>query len=243
MENFSLRARLAESENLLNGSSAMNNLVYSQSLTILNDQRFINKLKSIWLNEKFVKELLKYNDNVISQALELVENREKEIIQHNTKKSQSSYKDEDIDLMELDLERVKFIIKDYMRIRIAKIEKYLFYIIKNDLTRLLSKTEFDLAFDLFKLKKSYFNESFNKRISQSLNDFKANELSSNIIVSPPENAFVNIRSNCSETVFINMKDIYPESSETASITRDEVYCLSYNLIKEKLAEEDKIQIL
>jgi hypothetical protein len=41
----------------------------------------------------------------------------------------------------MELERVKFIMKEYLRIRLAKIERYAFYLHNNDMDILLSIPE------------------------------------------------------------------------------------------------------
>ena len=80
------------------------------------------------------------------------------------KNKKNGIKTEDIETYDLDLERVKFILRDYLRIRLLKIEKYLYYIIKNDLCNILSEAEFEYAKNLFKIKRKYFSENFYKKI-------------------------------------------------------------------------------
>ncbi len=97
-----------------------------------NNNSLINGLIKIWKNEKFSNDILLYQNSLISTAIDLVEKTEKEL-------KDSSIEKENSDIIELDIERMKFLIKDYLRIRIMKIEKYLFYILKNDLSSLLSE--------------------------------------------------------------------------------------------------------
>ena len=121
--------------------------------------------------------------------------------------------------------------KDYLRIRLSKIDKYIYHIIKNDLNDLLSKTEFDFAFELFRMKRSYFAEGINKKINDCLNDFKPYPQNEQMIVAPPSNSYVCFKSVTFEPILINFKDVWEESIETLTVNRDEVYCLPLILVK------------
>lgn len=206
---------------------------FTHSLSFTNNQKLINNLQKIWTNEKFCKGLLKYEEDFVSEVIDLIEKREKEI--QNLNRNNSHNRDmnlkEDSEILELDLERIKFLLKDYLRIRLCKIEKYLYYIIKNDLSGLISKNEFEFAFDLFKNKRSYFNENFNKKIHESFNDFVPNNLKDEIVVGPPFNSYVYCKSITYEPISIYLKDIWNESGESVTIAKDDVYCLPYLCIK------------
>lgn len=183
----------------------------------------IATLVRIWQNEKFSKDLLKFEDTYITNLIIHLEKKDEEICKKNGK-------DEDCDIMELDLERVKYMLKDYLRIRLSKIEKYLFHIIKNDLNDLLSKQEFDFACELFKIKRNYFGENFVKKINNMLNDFKPSELNENIIVSPPDTYGI-IRNISNEPILINLKDVYPETMEVKTLYKGEVCVIPLSLVK------------
>ena len=113
----------------------------------------IKYLQLIWKNEKLCKDLLPYEDEFLTQLINVIEQKEKEI-----KNKKHNFDQETLDFMELDLQRVKYFIKDYLRIRLAKIEKYLYYILKNNLASLLSETEAKFVVDLINMKAVYFNE-------------------------------------------------------------------------------------
>ena len=52
-------------------------------------------------------------------------------------------------LLKMDLERIKFVLKSYLRARIVKIERFLLYIIEKDQSQLLSDSEMQFAFNLY----------------------------------------------------------------------------------------------
>jgi hypothetical protein len=188
-----------------------------------NDIKFLER---VWQNEKFTKEILKYEDH-IEAILAKVETKEEELNKNK--------KNEEIELIELDIERIKYYIKDYLRIRLAKVEKYLFYIIKNDFVSNLSHAEFEFASNLFKLRRAYFEDNLYKKINPQLNDFNVDGQKGNInpqmIQYASENTYVVIKSVSEDPIMINLKDVYEESLETKTIYKDEIFCLPFKLVK------------
>lgn len=206
----------------------------------------VSRMEILWKNEKLSKTLLEFNEELVSKVISHMEEKEEEL------KSLNKITKEDADLMELDLQRFKFILKDYFRIRLFKIERYLFYIIANDLTKLLSQSELEFTIELFKMKANYLNEGA-KKIPPMLNEFRpldktktiedrVKQLNSNMITSPPSNSFVIIQVLSREPVTLNMKDIWEESNEVITLNKDDVYCVPLSLVKEYL-DEKKIKLI
>jgi GINS complex subunit 4 len=59
----------------------------------------------------------------------------------------------------MELERVKFLLKSYLRTRLLKIERFVLYIVEKEQGELLSEGEVQYAFNLFESKKQYFATS------------------------------------------------------------------------------------
>ena len=101
------------------------------------------------MNEKLCKDLLTINEPLIDKITSLIDEKEEEI-----KVKAASKKETDLEVQELDIERVKFLLKDYFRIRLKKViillnkvDRYLFFIVKNEQTNLLSKSEFNFTLE------------------------------------------------------------------------------------------------
>lgn len=224
----------------INANTAVNRVnPFTQSLTVSNNQSLVLNLQKIWANEKFSKELLKYEDDFISEVLQLTEKKEKEIAAMNN--SRRDNLKEDMEVLELDVERIKFLVKDYLRIRLCKIDKYLFHIIKNDLNDLLSNAEFKFAFDLFKMKRGYFSEGLSSKIPETFSDFKPS-INEDMIVQPPKTAYVCFKSLTYEAISVSMKDLYEDSNDAIIINKDDIYSLPMVLVRDKL-EENKVQLI
>ena len=69
----------------------------------------------------------------------------------------------------MEFERVKYVLKSYLRTRLTKIERHLLYIVEKDCSSLLSEHETLYAFQLYDNRKTYFNETFGDKIPQKLN--------------------------------------------------------------------------
>lgn len=186
-----------------------------------------NKLLSEWQKEKFSDELLQYKDNLINQVSDLIDKSQKQI--------NATFADENQflkEIMELDLERLVYVLKDYLRIRIVKIEKFLYFIIKNDLSGLLSPNEFEYAFNLFKLKRAYFNQSLYKKIAPDLSEFK-NSISNKVVVSPNTNNYSFVKCLSNESITLSLKNVFETIEEGyIEMIRGEIYCLPERLIKD-----------
>ena len=94
--------------------------------TTQNYSEFMTNLVTIWRNEKLSQTLLPYEENIINEVTSLIEKKESELKESKKMDKNIKY------YIEIDIQRIKFIIKDYLRIRLMKIEKYLFYLLKNN---------------------------------------------------------------------------------------------------------------
>ena len=70
------------------------------------------------------------------------------------------------------MDRVKFLLKAYLRARIVKIEKHLLFIVEKDQANLLSQAEMEYAWTLYESKKEHFNREFFSKISNKLNSME-----------------------------------------------------------------------
>jgi len=69
----------------------------------------------------------------------------------------------------MEIERIKFILKSYLRCRLVKIEKFLLFIVEKDKASLLSQAEMEYAWTLYETRKSHFKSEFFDKISKKLN--------------------------------------------------------------------------
>ncbi len=194
-------------------------------------KHYLDMLK-LWQKEKFNEMILPYNEEIVNYSLYNIEKKKDQV------KSTKFTEDNDFfkELIELDISRYLYLIQDYYRIRLSKIEKYMFYIIKNDLSQLLCSSEFDYLFSLFKLQRAYFNQNIYKYLNSSLNDMT--NISNQIIITP--NIFKYMFAIClsSEGLVVNIKDNYPHAREGGVILKKgDIVCIQENLLKPYLESQ------
>ena len=85
----------------------------------------------------------------------------------------------------MELERVKYLVKAYLRARILKIEKHLLFIVEKDQAGLLSEAEMDYAWQLYESRKEHFKTEFFDKISKKLNSMQDGQDISDAMITKP----------------------------------------------------------
>ena len=209
--------------------------IYSD-FTTQNYSEFMTSLVTIWRNEKLSQTLLPYEENIINESTSLIEKKENEINNKKIDKNVKYY-------IEIDIQRIKFIIKDYLRIRVMKIEKYLFFLLKNNKIDILSQNEIKFAAELMDIKAAYFMQGLKKMNSLANNFFqftdktksrveKMQTISDAMITKPDDNDYVVVQNISNSTIDINIKDIYADyKGEFLTIYSGEKCLVPYKLIE------------
>ena len=215
--------------------------------TTQNYSEFMTNLVTIWRNEKLSQTLLPYKENIINEVTALIEKKEKELKEKKIDKNVKYY-------MEIDIQRIKFIIKDYLRIRLMKIEKYLFYLLKNNKIDILSQNEIKFAAELMDVKAAYFIQGLKKMNSLANNFYpftdknktrveKMQTISDAMINKPVDSEFVIIQNISNNTIQINIKDISNDyNGDFLSIYTGEKCLVPYKLIEPYL-ERKEVKII
>lgn len=103
----------------------------------------------------------------------------------------------------MELERVKFVLKYYLRVRLAKIERHLIYVIEKDLSNLLSQAEMQFAFSLYEARKTHFKDNLFDQIPKKLNFMDQESIPDQYMSAP----------NCQQMVFIKILKEFTEHFE------------------------------
>ncbi|XP_027336982.1 DNA replication complex GINS protein SLD5 [Abrus precatorius] len=105
---------------------------------LLNSTTDVELLKQAWRNEKAAPEILQFQSNLISRVREQIQLMEDTVEEKSTDGTDPL----SLSLYQMDLDRTLFLLRSYLRIRIQKIEKYMFHILKTEeLWNRLSKDE------------------------------------------------------------------------------------------------------
>ena len=207
--------------------------------TTQNYSSFMTTLITIWRNEKLSQTLLPYEENIINEVISQIEKKEEEIKDKKMDKNMKYY-------IEIDIQHIKYIIKDYFRIRLMKIEKFLFFLLKNNKIDILSQNEIKFAAELMDIKAAYFIQGLKKMNSLANNFFqftdktktrveKMQTINDAMITKPDENDYVVVQNVSNNTLNINIKDIYGDyQGDFLSIYSGEKCFVPFKLIENYL---------
>ena len=207
--------------------------------TTQNYSHFMTTLITIWRNEKLTQTLLPYEENVINEVISQIEKKEEELKNKKLDKNIKYY-------TEIDIQHIKYIIKDYFRIRLMKIEKYLFFLLKNNKIDILSQNEIKFAAELMDIKAAYFIQALKKMNSLSNNFYQFTDktktrvekmqiINDEMLTKPNDNDYVIVQNITNNTININIKDVYNEyKGDFLSIYSGEKCLVPFKLIEEYL---------
>jgi len=123
------------------------------------EEDFVNldvpQLHRMWRNEKFSPELLHFNERIVENISELCEVVGEDLDQERSE-AQQDPNDPGYILRCVDLERVKYVLRDYLRIRLWKIQQYPQHYLESDNIKLLSDAERLFLRDYWNAKKEFF---------------------------------------------------------------------------------------
>lgn len=133
-------------------------------------------MKQLLSNEKMSPEILPYQHDLVEFMCKRINQQDREI----AAKMQGSINGQMIttdqrnylNILRMELERVKYLVKAYLRARILKIEKHLLFIIEKDQAHLLSQSETEYAWHLCEARKEHFKTELFDKIPKKLNSMQ-----------------------------------------------------------------------
>jgi GINS complex subunit 4 len=128
----------------------------------------VSSISKALIKEKQSPEILMYEEKLVKELDELIFTQEKELSEIWAK-----FITENIfsTIYKLDIERMKYLLKSYLRTRLLKLQKYYLDVIKNKKENLISQAEFDFLSNYFIRKKMHFMKSFGDRLPIDQHDF------------------------------------------------------------------------
>lgn len=85
-------------------------------------------LKTAWRNEKAAPEILQFQAALVKRTKEQIQLMEETVEEYE----ESGMDPLTVSLYQMDLDRAQFLLRSYLRVRLQKLEKYVFYIWKNE---------------------------------------------------------------------------------------------------------------
>lgn len=188
----------------------------------------ISQLEAALRREKVSPEILLYEDELVGKIITKIEETQERISLTNIENFEQQF---DNLIHRLDLDRIKYLLSNYLRTRLIKIQNSAVHIILSDQGHMLSTKEYSFVQKYFVIKTNHFKKTFLLKIPE---DFRRIEPEENSI-SPDSGP------DLDKHVFVKaLEDIGRfelSSEERIDIKKDDVYLLQYALIKPLLANK------
>ncbi|KAI8328015.1 hypothetical protein BC941DRAFT_445808 [Chlamydoabsidia padenii] len=201
------------------------------------DEDSIVILTRLWMNERNAPELLPYQKHLIDNLIEMIEAQANIVMEEMASNLESKFASM---LYQTEMERIRYLIKSYLRTRLFKIEKYTLELLrKPDYADIMSEQEIEYARRYQKLIEVHNHESFLQQLppTQHKQDEKTGEL--DMVVS----------ANLEAPVFCRVLDDIGEiqwpvnnTTETTALEKDGTYIIRYRAIQDYLKEE-RVQLI
>lgn len=91
-------------------------------------QKVLQTLQEVWLNEKFSPELLQHQSDLVDCMLDQIQQMEE-----NLRKLKKN--DFRVVIHRMELDRIRYIVTDYLRIRLNKIERFVIHVLEQESSR------------------------------------------------------------------------------------------------------------
>ncbi|RKP39485.1 hypothetical protein BJ085DRAFT_15087 [Dimargaris cristalligena] len=211
---------------------------YGQIETTEFDGNFTNedvkKLTRTWLNEKQAPDLLPYQDQLVGDLTEMVQNQLQLV---DALQEESAGQAFIAMLYQSELERIKFVIRSYLKVRLQKIERYIMlYASSEDHLARMSLGERAFAVRYKSLFENHLHKTCLDKLPESLRSLDENNGNISMVTVP------NLRSAVVCRVLTNVGDYAITETETVDMRKDNIFLVSYDSIQ-NLLDSHSIELI
>eukprot|EP00940_MAST-03C_sp_MAST-3C-sp2_P002437 g2437.t1 len=179
----------------------------------------VRRMKVALVNEKIAPELLPFDSEAVNELKTQIE-RQQNIIDDAEDHSEAV-------IYQMDLDRIKYMVTDYHRVRLAKIQKYIFHITSSsEYSSALSEQEFAFAKKYLDIVGAHFQKSVLQHLPERYQNLKESQ------ASVP-------RPNLDKFVFCKVDEDIGEVSLGASqveLSAGDTYIMQYRDLRRFLAD-------
>ncbi|ORX46805.1 GINS complex, Sld5 component [Hesseltinella vesiculosa] len=195
------------------------------------------ELTKVWMNERNAPELLPYRKQLVDFLIERIEDQAGLVMDHMSSNLENKFISM---LFQTEMERIRYLIKSYLRTRLHKIEKYTLELLRRpDYQELMSAQEIAYARRYQELLETYNHDSFLHHLppTQHKQDEMHGDL--NMVVT----------ANLEAPVFCRVLDdvgvhqwMVNDTEESTEMDKGGTYIIRYRAIKE-LLQEGRVQLI
>lgn len=197
-------------------------------------------LKEAWRNEKCGPELMTIDEDLIKRVLEQVEAQERNVELAWEAAQAGDGQQIMLRLQQVEIERIRFVLRAYLRTRIKKIEQCSCHYLKDENKSLMTENEAAFASRFSEMQKEHFINSALKDIPEALRSLETQTEEINMVPTPDEKAHVFIR--VKENIGDYVVDPTNAQDTTIPLEADNVLMISYASIR-PLVQQKKVELI
>ena len=182
----------------------------------------ILQLESALRREKVSPEILMYEDELITKVVTRIEEKHDALTSENAENIEQQY---DRIIQQLDLDRVKYLLSNYLRTRLIKIQTLAIHIVLTDQIQMLSSKEYAFLEKYYVIKTNHFKKTFLLNIPE---EFRRIEREENTI-SPDTGPDLDKHIFLKALEEIGRVDLM--NGENIELKKDDIFLLPYSIIK------------
>jgi len=191
---------------------------------VITVQNVLQTIERAWLNEKFSPEILPHQMDYVDCLLEQIKGMEGNL-------AKLSKNDPKMDLLKLELERIKFVITSYLRTRLKKIECFCVKVLEQEANRskedaYLSPAELQFAKGFAQNVDNHF-ETILRHMPERFNQLERNKK----IIEPNLNSFVFLKCN-KHIDSVIIKNLLEDQEEEVMLEDGSQHLMPYSSVAE-----------
>ncbi|XP_013195017.1 DNA replication complex GINS protein SLD5 [Amyelois transitella] len=196
----------------------------------------LKTLQSAWQNERLAPEILPHRNDMVECMLGQIQHMERNINKLPKTDLRAS-------IHKMELSRIKFIICNYLRTRISKIEKYCIPILNEEKQRIesgtnyLTPSEFNYAQEYLLNMENHLKTVILDKVPNNMQSFEMNKMA----VHPNLQTHVFLRANESVAGVV-LEDIFGDQDEEIDLEAGSQHILQYKPISD-LVKNGKVQLI
>ncbi|KAJ1742856.1 GINS complex subunit [Coemansia sp. RSA 989] len=183
-----------------------------------------------WINERNAPDILEYEGTAIENLMELVDFQSQRISTQPTLVA---------NILKMDVDRVKYLIRSYLRTRLYKIEQHAKYYVDDNMYKSrLSQNELDYAKGFVAIEEKHMKRSFMNQLPPHLRSLSESNVNGLDMVDRPDTeaaVFCRVRSNVGEFQF-------DASEDPIVMRRNNIFITRYSIIR-NLLEDGKVELI
>ncbi|GEQ71006.1 hypothetical protein JCM33374_g4687 [Metschnikowia sp. JCM 33374] len=206
------------------------------------------QLVTAMLNERMAPDLLPYKHTLMARILKGIQDQQQFLLdsyEYGDSNAEAGIISQDFKLqlmiVETDIERLSYLVRLYIRTRLAKIDEFNMYYLsrtanETDHESLLSQPEKNYMQGHFTILTQLYNDSFLKKFPKFLTILDDTTGGENMINTPDLDQPVFIRVICEETISLRLGD------DELELVKDGIYVVRYRLIMKYVEFGDVVLI-